>query len=100
MNEPIYYRIMKANKHNEFYNDVRDAIAEEFIKYRDITLSKCFIQDGALYHLNRLWVPEVIYTEVICEVHDQPVCGYPGVTHTYKLMKREYYWRGMKAIIT
>ena len=34
---------MKVNKHNKFYNDIRDAIAEGFIKYRDITLSKYFI---------------------------------------------------------
>ena len=43
IDESIYYRIMKINKHNKFYNDVRDIIAEGFIKYRDITLSKCFI---------------------------------------------------------
>ena len=70
MDESIYYRIMEVNKYNKFCNDVRDVIAEGFIKYRGITLSKCFIQDGALYYLDRLWVSEVIYIEIIREVYD------------------------------
>ena len=100
MDDLIHHRIVKANKDNKFCNEIRDAITEGSIKYRGITLSKCSIQDGALYHLDRLWVPEAMYTEVIREVHDQPACGHPGIARTYELIRREYYWRGMKATIT
>ena len=45
---------MKINKNNEFYDNVRDAIIEDFIKYQDITLSRYFIRDNILYYLNRI----------------------------------------------
>ena len=43
INNSIYYRVLKINKDNKFYNNIRDAIIEDFIKYQSITLSKCFI---------------------------------------------------------
>ena len=43
INDFIYYRVMKVNKNNKFYNEIRNAITEKFIKYRDITLNKYFI---------------------------------------------------------
>ena len=100
MDDSIHHRVLEANKDDGFYNNIRDAITEGSIKYQGITLSKCFIQDGALYHLDRLWVSEAMHTEVIREVHDQPACEYLGLARTYELVRREYYWRGMKSIIT
>ena len=33
INDLIYYRIIKINKNNKFYNNVRDTIIESFIIY-------------------------------------------------------------------
>ena len=33
INDFIYYRILKVNKKNKFYNNVRNTIIESFIKY-------------------------------------------------------------------
>ena len=100
MDDPIFHRVADANKEDDFCNEVRAAIAEDKAKYKGITLSKCSVHDGVLYHLDRLWVPESFYAELIREVHDQPACGHPGIARTYLLLKREYYWRGMRSTVT
>ena len=33
MNDLIYYRVLKINKDNKFYNNIRNAIIEGSIKY-------------------------------------------------------------------
>lgn len=68
-------------------------------KCNGISLSNCSISDGVLYYKDRLWVVDEYFTELIREVHDQPAVGHPGVTRTYALIKREYYWRGMRSTI-
>ena len=81
MDDPIYHRVWTANKEDDLCNEIRT------------------VQDDALYHQDRLWVPEHLYSELIREVHDQPACGHPGVARTYLLLRREYYWRGMKSTV-
>ncbi len=93
---PIYYRIAQTNKEDELCSEIRDAMLDQKEKIHGITLSKCSVQDGVLFHKDRLWVPEDHYAELIRETHDQPACGHPGVARTYELLKREYYRRGMR----
>ena len=100
MDDPIFHRVADANKEDDFCTEVRTAIADGLPKHKGITLSKCSVHDGVLYHLDRLWVPESCYTELIREIHDQPACGHPGIARTYLLLKREYYWRGMRNTVT
>ena len=100
MDDPIFHRVAEANKADEFCTDVRTAMENGLIKHKGITLAKCSVHDGVLYHLDRLWVPEAFYTDLIQEVHDQPACGHPGVARTYLLLRREYYWRGMRSTVT
>ena len=95
----IYHRIAKSNRSDEYYTKVRDAIAKDKEKLRAITLAKCFLYDGVLYYNNRLWVPESMFTELIREVYNQPAYRHPGVARTYELLKREYYWRGIRTIV-
>ena len=99
IDDPIFHRVAEANKEDEFCTEIRTAIADGLPKYKGITLNKCSVHDGVLYHLDRLWVPESFYTELIREIHDQPACGHPGMARTYLLLKREYYWRGMKTTV-
>ena len=37
-----------------------------------------------------------MYTNLIIEIHDQPAYDHLGINRTYKLLRREYYWRDMK----
>ena len=97
--EPIFHTVATANIMNDFCFEIRDAIAESQDKHHGVNLAKCSIRDDVLYHKNRLWVPLDLYADVIREAHDQPACGHPGVARTYELLKREYYWRGIKADI-
>ncbi len=94
--DPIYYRIAEANKTDNSCSEIRKAITEGEEKFKGIALSKCKIHKDILYHKDKIWVPEELITEVIREVHDQPACGHPGGRRTYQLLKREFYWRGMK----
>ena len=97
--DPIYHRILQANIEDDLCTDLREAIMDQKTKCNGISLSNCSISDGVLYHKDRLWVVDEYFTELIREVHDQPAVGHPGVTRTYALIKREYYWRGMRSTI-
>ena len=70
INDPIYHRITKANKVDDWCDRVRNAISAGQVKHKVITPSKCSLQDGVLYHHDRLWIPEEFYTELIREIHD------------------------------
>ena len=50
----IFHRIAETNKTDEYCLNIRTAITEEKEKYHDITLSKCSVQNDALYYINRL----------------------------------------------
>ena len=100
IDDPIFHRIAEANRTDEECSEIRDAITDGKEKLRGIILAKCSINDGVLYHKDRLWVPESMFTEIIREVHDQPACSHPGIARTYELLKREYYWRGMRTTVT
>ena len=54
INNSIFYRIAKVNKNNELYIEIRVAIANNEVKYKDIILSKCFVIKNILYYLDRL----------------------------------------------
>ena len=96
----IYYRVVIVNKDNEECSEIRDAIIEGKEKLNNITLVKCSVDDDILYHKDRLWVPQQMYTDLIIEIHDQPAYDHSGVNRTYKLLRREYYWRDMKNTVT
>ena len=66
----IYYRVIIVNKNNEKCSEIRDAIIEDKKKLNNITLVKCSMNDDILYHKNRLWVPQQMYTNLIIEIHD------------------------------
>lgn len=100
IDDPIFHKVAEANLTDEECTEIREAIEDNKDKVNGITLSKCSVRNGILYHKDRLWVPSSMYTELIQETHDQPACGHPGIARTYELIKREYYWRGMKNTVT
>ncbi|KAF6240113.1 hypothetical protein HO173_001723 [Letharia columbiana] len=70
IDDPIYHKVVGANKEDEYCTEIREAIAKNKDKFRGITLSKCSVQDGVLYYQDRLWVSDNMYTDVIREVYD------------------------------
>ena len=44
-------------------------------------------------------MPESMYTSTIQEIHDQSACDHFEVERTYELLKRKYYWRGIKTTV-
>ena len=43
IDDSIYYKVVGANKEDEYYTEIRKAIVENKNKFRGITLSKCFV---------------------------------------------------------
>ena len=66
----IYYRVVIVNKNNEKCSEIRNVIVEDKKKLNNIILVKCSMNDGILYHKNRLWVSQQMYTDLIIEIHD------------------------------
>ena len=87
----IYYRVVIVNKNNEKCSEIRNAIIEDKKKLNNITLVKCSMDDNILYHKNRLWVPQQMYTNLIIEIYDQLAYDHLEVNRTYKLLRRKYY---------
>ena len=43
INNSIYYKVVEANKKDEYYTKIRNAIIEDKNKFREITFNKCFV---------------------------------------------------------
>ncbi|XP_024528799.1 uncharacterized protein LOC112345739 [Selaginella moellendorffii] len=57
------------------------------------------IRDGILVKKGRVVVPCVdkLIKRILVECHDVPSAGHPGVLRTYMLVKRHFFWPGMKS---
>ena len=99
IDDPLFHRVAEGNKNDEDLSEIRQAIADGKEKLHGISLSKCSVDNGILYHKERLWVSTSILIDVIQEAHDQPTCDHPGVARINNLIRREYYWRGMRNTI-
>ena len=91
IDDPLYHKVSIANRDEEDFSNIRNAISEGKYKFHGITLDKCSVVEGGLYHKDRLCVLEDLYIAVVQEVHDQPAYGHLGVARIYELVKREYY---------
>lgn len=97
----FYGRVQEANRQSVECNEARQALAEGKPTSNGVKLAGCINTDGLIFKGNALWVPseDQWITDVIRECHDPPVCGHPGIRRTMELVKRHYYWYGMKASI-
>ena len=57
--------------------------------------------NGLLFYRKYLVVPNVnnLYTNLIREAHEQPLTIHPGIRKTYELLRKRYYWKGIKSFI-
>ncbi len=80
--DPIFHRVAIANKDDEECSEICDAIAQGKEKLNEWHHPHKML--SGLYHKDRLWVPQQMYTDIITEIHEQPACGHPGVKRTYE----------------
>ena len=101
LEDPIHAQILAANKVDQDCTDRRKALEEGKDKWDGVSLKGATVVDGALYREGALWVPDDVdmYVHIIREAHDPPACGHPGVARTMELIRRDYYWPGMKTEI-
>ena len=52
--------------------------------------------NGVLYYQGLLFMPEVIWTELISQHHDNPLADHFGINKTRKLIGRKYYWPSLR----
>ena len=87
IDDSLYHKVFETNKVDQEYDEIREIIINEKNKLRDITLNKCVITKDILYHKDRLWVSESMYTSTIQEIHDQLTCDHFKIERIYKLFK-------------
>lgn len=92
INEPLALVnwLLKANQETPSLQALR--VEVEAGTNEDLTL-----EDGLLLCNNHLVVPDVdqLRTALIREAHDSVLTAHPGRDKTYKLLKPQYYWKGM-----
>ena len=52
--------------------------------------------NGVLHHQCLPFIPEIIWTELISQHHNDPLAGYFGVNKTRELIGRKYYWPSLR----
>lgn len=99
--EPLYTRVIRLNKSDEFCSEVRKALIEGKTILKGKILANCEVRDGALFRKEALWVPSNndLLVELIREVHDQPAVGHPGIRRTVEQIGRQFYWPAMRKTV-
>ncbi len=57
------------------------------------------LENGILYHRDRVYVPEAMRLAITAAHHDTPMAGHYGITRTLELITREHYWPHMRDFI-
>lgn len=73
------------------------ALEENASRHPLLTLAECENRDGHLYYGNRIYVPDLpeLKAKLLESCHASPIAGHPGVSKTYEILDREYYWPQM-----
>lgn len=96
---PLYARVALANQEDEDCERIREALESNPAQiFEGTNLRHCSDSYHTLFYKSRLWVPSSLELrlELIKESHDPPACGHPGRDRTLDLVKRQFYWPGMK----
>ncbi len=55
--------------------------------------------EQVLYYQSLLYIPKVIYSELISRYHNDLLAGYFGIEKTCKLIARKYYWPTLRQVV-
>jgi hypothetical protein len=99
--QQLFERVRLANITDQECSNIRQAKLEGKEKFHGISLRHCSERDGALYFWDNLWVPQVdaLLLEVVREAHLPLSSGHKGITKTVHLIKRYYFWPGMRSTV-
>ena len=95
---PLESLLVEAYETDPFPQSVLDDLAKGTQRRKDISLSLCAEANGRLHYDSRLFVPnhDPLKLHLFRTYHDSPTVGHQGVTKTYELLSREYYWTNMR----
>ncbi len=66
----LYQRVYMINQMNELYNEYKQAMNENKLKFHITKLKNCKIINSILFRKDLLWVFENMHTKLLQEVHD------------------------------
>ena len=97
----LFERIKQANIEDPQCHEIRAAQAKGQERFEGISLEHCIEKDNTLYWKEALWVPQdsQLVLAILQEAHNLPSGGHKGVAKTVDLIKRYYYWPGMRESI-
>ena len=93
--------ISKAYEHDDFASEILTALRQNSTYSKKITLAECKEENGRLWYQGRLYIPndKRLRTRICQTHHDTPGAGHTGRTKTLDLIRRSYFWPGMRNII-
>ena len=90
----------KAKEENEILKEIRriETREKEVIQALERNDGTTWEEDGLVYMEGRIYVPnnKKVKEEILKENHDSVDVGHPGQQRMLKLLKRNYWWPGLK----
>ena len=91
--------LRKAQDEDAFCQEILGLLRTNERVSAKISLSHCDEHEGLLRYQQRFWIPEAIRTDIVRDVHTQPMVGHPGIATTLAIMKKRFYWPRMDKTI-
>ena len=92
-------RILEALDAEEYYLQTKEKVqqADVLERYKDYAF-----QDGGILTLKgRVYIPNSseLRKSMLQEMHNVPYAGHPGYQKTVTMVRKEYFWPGMKKYV-
>ncbi len=88
----LYQQVCMINQMNEFYDEYKQAMNENKLKFHIIKLKNCEIIDSVLFRKDLLWVLENMHMKLLQKIHDQLSIFHLNNKRTIDLIQQFYYW--------
>ena len=89
-------QIINHTAEDEMYVQIKDKLQQQSLekKYEGYKLEN----DGLLTYKNKIYIPNVADLRRILmdEIHQAPYSGHPGYQKTIAIVRKQYFWPGMK----
>jgi len=95
-NKEFLAKVREEGKEDEAYEQAKkqEAVSEELVP-KDRKVKEIRNEDGVLYRVNLLWVPNGLTQQILESEHDTKIAGHMGQDKTIKLVRRNFWWRKM-----
>ena len=85
-----------------FFNKLTSTLSIQSKTEKQQKITEGFnLVDGLLYFGDHLYIPpnHELKLKILVEAHDIPIAAHPGYTKTYNLLRKSFWWKGMKKYI-